>query len=297
MREPFQHETGPTLEPLRRLIRSGLSRLPWQLSEFLLFGLKQAWACLFAGIMLGLMIGTKMIWQGDWPVHRYDALFLIAIAVQITFLYLKMESFEELRVIMIYHVTGTIMEIFKVHMGSWVYPEASIFNIAGVPLFSGFMYGSVGSYMARAIRIFDMRFSHYPPFWITMLMAVAIYVNFFTHHYVADMRYVLMLATLIIYWRVWVYFTTDRTTLRLPLALTAFLTAIFMWIAENVGTYTGTWLYPSSDGWHIVSFSKFGSWYLLLYVSFVLVTLVLKPKPPEEGMQNGKNPRRPSEGN
>jgi len=31
-----------------------------------------------------------------------------------------------------------------------------------VPLFTGFMCGSVGSFIARAIRVFDMRFSDYP---------------------------------------------------------------------------------------------------------------------------------------
>ena len=41
----------------------------------------------------------------------------------------------------------------------------------GVPLFSGFIYASVGSYMARVIRIFEMRFAPYPPFWITYLLA------------------------------------------------------------------------------------------------------------------------------
>jgi uncharacterized membrane protein YoaT (DUF817 family) len=53
-------------------------------------------------------------------------------------------------------------------------------------------------------------------------------------------------------------------------------------VAENIGTVTGTWAYPSQKSWHIVSFGKLGSWYLLFYVSFVLVTLVLTPKPPAE---------------
>ncbi len=39
------HETGFFLEPLRRLIRSRLDRLPLWLAEFLLFGLKMAWSC------------------------------------------------------------------------------------------------------------------------------------------------------------------------------------------------------------------------------------------------------------
>lgn len=276
------HETGPYLEPLRRLIRGWLSTLPWWLSEFLLFGLKQAWACLFAAIMLGLMIATKLVWHADWWLHRYDFLFLTALTVQILFLRFKMESWEEARVIFIYHVTGTVMEIFKVHMGSWAYPEPSIFQIAGVPLFSGFLYASVGSFMARTIRIFDMRFTHYPPGWQTGLLAVAIYANFFAHHFLPDIRYVLFGATVAIFWRVSIHFTTDRTTLSMPLTVAAFLSSLFLWIAENIGTITGTWIYPTQKVWHMVSFGKLGSWYLLLYVSFVLVTLVVRPRAVEK---------------
>lgn len=280
--KPSQHQTGPYLEPLRKLVRGRLARLPWWLSEFILFGLKQAWACLFAGIMLGLMIATKFVWQPDWWLHRYDFLFLSGLGVQVVFLRFKMESWEEARVIFIYHVTGTIMEIFKVHMGSWTYPEPSVFNIAGVPLFSGFLYASVGSFIARTIRIFDMRFTHYPPLWLTGLLALAIYVNFFAHHFLPDIRYLLFAATVIIFWRVSIHFTTDRTTLHMPLTVAAFLSSLFLWIAENIGTITGTWIYPSAHkSWQMVSFGKLGSWYLLLYVSFVLVTLVLKPKAPD----------------
>lgn len=275
------HETGPCLEPLRRRIRSHLARLPWWLSEFILFGLKQAWACLFAALMLGLMIMTKLVWQADWWLNRYDFLFLAALAIQIVFLCLKMESRDEAKVIFVYHVTGTVMEIFKVRMGSWAYPDPALIQIAGVPLFSGFLYASVGSFIARTIRIFDMRFTSYPPMWMTGALALAIYANFFTHHYLADIRYLLFVATVAIFWRVNIHFTTDRTTLYMPLTLAAFLSALFLWIAENIGTATGTWIYPSQKVWHMVSLGKLGSWYLLLYVSFVLVTLVLKPRPPD----------------
>lgn len=274
------HETGPYLEPLRVLIHSQLARLPWWLAEFILFGLKQAWACLFAAIMLGLMVATKFAWQPGWLLHRYDFLFLAALAIQVLFLLFKLESWDEAKVILVYHVTGTVMEIFKVHMGSWAYPEPAIFQIAGVPLFSGFMYAAVGSFIARTIRIFDMRFTHYPPMWMTGALAVAIYVNFFSHHYLPDIRYGLFAATVIIFWRVNIHFTTDRTTLAMPLTVAAFLSALFLWLAENIGTVTGTWIYPSQKTWHMVSLGKLGSWYLLLYVSFVLVTLVLKPRPP-----------------
>lgn len=278
--EPPVHETGPYLEPVRRAIRGTLERLPWWLSEFILFGLKQAWACLFAGIMLALLLVSKFVWQPDWPLYRYDFLFIAALAIQVLFLRFRMESWDEAKVILVYHVTGTVMEIFKVQMGSWAYPEPSILQIAGVPLFSGFMYASVGSFMARTIRIFDMRFTHYPPLWQTALLASAIYINFFSHHYLPDIRYLLFAATVLVYWRVSIHFTTDRTTLHMPLVVAAFLSSLFLWIAENIGTITGTWIYPTQKTWHMVSFGKLGSWYLLLYVSFVLVTLVLKPRSP-----------------
>ena len=272
------HETGPYLEPMRRAIRAGLTRLPAPLAEFVLFGLKQAWACLFGGIMLALLILTKAVWQPDWVIYRYDALFVMALAIQGLFLYYKLESLEEAKVIFVYHLVGTAMEVFKTAMGSWVYPEEALFRIGGVPLFSGFMYACVGSYMARAIRIFDMRFTNYPPFWTTLVLAVAIYLNFFVHHYWWDFRWVLFAATVVLFGRVRIYYTVDVTPRWMPLIVAAVLTGLFMWIAENIGTYTGTWLYPGQATWKPVSLAKFGSWYLLLFVSFVLVTLVSKPR-------------------
>jgi len=52
--------------------------------------------------------------------------------------------------------------LFKTSAGSWLYPEPSLLRIGGVPLFSGFMYAAVGSYIARVWRICDFRFTHYP---------------------------------------------------------------------------------------------------------------------------------------
>lgn len=275
------HPVGRVLEPLRRAIRNRLARLPAPIAEFILFGLKQAWACLFAGLMLGLLIGTKWLWDPSWPVHRYDALFVAAITIQLTFLALDMETLDEAKVILVYHLVGTLMELFKTHVGSWTYPEPAFFRIAGVPLFTGFMYASVGSYMARVIRIFDMRFTHYPARGWTIALALAIYANFFAHHYLPDLRLGLFAATVVLFWRVRIYFTVDTVPRWMPLLVAALLTAGFLWIAENIGTATGTWLYPGRSPGTLVSLGKLGSWYLLLVVSFVLVTLVNKPRPPD----------------
>ena len=47
------------------------------------------------------------------------------------------------------------------------------------------MYAAIGSYMVRVYRLFDLRFVKYPPRWLTAVLALLIYVNFFSHHYIA----------------------------------------------------------------------------------------------------------------
>jgi len=150
--------------------------------EFVRFGIKQAWACLFGGLMVALIVGTYLWYPRDAALGRYDFMFLAALAIQIAMLTFKLETWEEAKVILVYHVVGTIMEVFKTEVGSWIYPDQSFFRISGVPLFSGFMYAAIGSYIARCWRLFDFRFSHHPPMCAVYLLGCAIYVNFYTHH-------------------------------------------------------------------------------------------------------------------
>lgn len=250
------------------------ARLPFAAAELVLFILKQGWACLFGGLLLAAILFTKAIWQPHWLVHRYDALFLFAIGTQAIFLWARLETWEEARVILLFHLTGTAMEWFKVDAGSWAYPEPGVFKLMGVPLFSGFMYAAVGSYMARVIRVFDMRFAPYPSFPLTMALAAAIYVNFFAHHFLPDIRSALFAATIALYWRTRIWFRIHDRHWWMPLPLAALLSAFALWVAENVGTATGTWIYSGQVSGQMVSFAKLGSWYLLLYVAFVTVTVV-----------------------
>ena len=253
--------------------------------EFLWFGLKQGWACLFGGLMLGLIVGTFLWWPDQSPISRYDFLAVGAVMIQAAMLAFRLESWEEARVIFVFHVVGTIMELFKTQAGSWIYPEDSVLRIGMVPLFSGFMYAAVGSYIARIQRIFDIRFRHYPPLWTTWALAAAIYVNFFAHHWLPDIRLGLFAATAALFGRGWFYFTPDRTRRRMPFLLGFFLVAVFIWLAENLGTYANAWIYPSqSGGWHPVSVDKLGSWFLLMMISVVLVSLVHRPE--EEPLLN-----------
>ena len=67
-----------------------------------------------------------------------------------------------------------------------------------------------------------------------------------------------------------------QTVVWTVLIVAAFLAALALWLAENVGTLTGTWLYSGQAHGQLVSLAKLGSWYLLLYVAFVTVTLVTR---------------------
>jgi len=252
------------------------ARLPFWAAELVMFVLKQGWACLYGGLLLSAIIASKLLWQPDWTIARYDALFLFALLVQAVFLRFGLETWAEARVILLFHLTGTAMELFKTYAGSWAYPEDALFRIMAVPLFSGFMYASVGSYIARVIRIFDMRFTPYPPLWATFALGGAIYVNFFAHHFLSDIRLALFACTLLLYARCRVYFRIMQHDWWMPLPLAAFLASLALWIAENIGTLTGTWIYAGQARMELVSVGKIGSWYLLLYVAFVTVTVVLR---------------------
>ena len=269
--------------------RAVLDRMPAHgasgaLVEFVVFGLKQGWACLFGGAMLALIIGTRLWWPEQSFVTRYDFLFLGALAIQLSMLGLRLETWSEAKVILIFHAVGTAMEIFKTSAGSWIYPEEAFFRVGGVPLFSGFMYAAVGSYLARISRIFDMRYTGYPPVWTTVLLAAAIYVNFFAHHFTLDIRYALFAVTAVLFLRTTVHYRVFRFRHRMPLLLGFLLVALFIWFAENIGTWSRAWLYPGQEqGWTPVSIQKLGAWYLLMIISFVLVTLVHPPRPPDNG--------------
>ena len=124
---------------------AGRGRFGVALYEFLRFGAKQAWACLFGGLMRAAA-GYALVVSQDALLARYDFLTLAALGIQAALLLLRMETWAEAKVILMFHAVGTVMEIFKTSAGSWIYPEANLLRIGGVPLFTGFMYAAVGSY-------------------------------------------------------------------------------------------------------------------------------------------------------
>jgi len=252
------------------------------LHEFWWFGCKQAWACLYAGLLLALILGSAL-WYPFTTLARYDALFLAAVVIQVVLLALRLETWREAGVILLFHIVATAMEVFKTSdaIGSWRYPESFVIGIGNVPLFAGFMYSAVGSYIARIWRIFDFRFTAYPARWTTVVLVTLIYLNFFSHHYLFDIRWLLVAASVLLFARCHVHFRVDVVYRRMPLVVGWLLVATFIWFAENIATWARIWVYPSQDqGWHPVSASKLVAWYLLMLLSFVLVAWVHRPQPP-----------------
>lgn len=265
---------------IRAALEAFTPRPGWHawLYEFLLFGFKQGWACLFGGLMLALLIATHLFYPAHAALARYDFLTLAAVAIQLAMLAFRLETLDEARVILAFHLVGTVMEVFKTANGSWLYPEPSVLRIGDVPLFSGFMYAAVGSYIARVWRIFDFRFSAYPSPALAAALAIAIYVNFFAHHWLPDARMLLFAAIGLLFWRTRIYFTVWRTPRWMPLLVGWLLVALFIWFAENIGTLTRAWTYPNQSAeWEMVSLTKLGAWYLLMYISFILVARLHRP--------------------
>ena len=61
----------------------------------------------------------------------------------------------------------------------------------------------------------------------------------------------------------------------MPLLVGLLLISLFIWLAENIATFTRTWLYPDQmQAWHLVSIQKIGSWFLLMTISFILIDLL-----------------------
>ncbi|MEV4489925.1 DUF817 domain-containing protein [Micromonospora coxensis] len=269
--------------------RAVLTRLPrrgaagW-LIEFAVFGLKQAWACVFGAAMLAVILAAHLWYPRDAALARNDVLTLAAVAIQIAMVAGRLETLRELRVVILFHLVGTAMEVFKTHVGSWSYESDGVLRLGGVPLFSGFMYAAVGSYMVRVNRLFDLRFARYPKRWMTAVVAAAIYANFFTNHYVHDVRWLLIAVVALVFGRCVMHFRIFRLRWRMPLLLAFLLVAFFIWLAENIATWSNAWLYPSQlGGWHLVSPEKLASWFLLMIISVVLVTWISPPQPPDDG--------------
>lgn len=240
--------------------------------EFFYFGMKQARACLFAGLFF---VAVFLVPQsGILGLPRYDVILFITLTIQVWMVAAKLETWDEVKAISLFHLVGFALEVFKTSggIGSWSYPDFAYTKLSGVPLFSGFMYAAVGSYIIQAWRLFDLRIKHHPPYWMATSIATLIYANFFTHHYIGDFRWYIAACALGLYARSTVLFRPLDQDRQMPLLLSFLLIGFFLWLAENISTFLGVWRYPNQLGaWSSVHIGKWSSWSLLVIMTFTIV--------------------------
>ena len=253
--------------PRRQL--TGLSRF---LAELIFFGIKEARACLFAGLFFLAVFAVPR--TGLFGIPRYDLLLIIALSIQGLMLWSKLETWDEVKAITLFHLIGFALEVFKTSgaIQSWSYPDFAYTKVFGVPLFSGFMYAAVGSYMIQAWRLLDLRIDHHPPYWMAWLVACLVYANFFTHHFIGDYRWYIAAVALGLYARTIVIFRPLDRERRMPLLVAFVLIGFFIWLAENISTFFSIWSYPDQLGaWSVVHVAKWSSWSLLVIMTFTIV--------------------------
>lgn len=241
------------------------------------FAWLQVLSSLFGISVFLILAFTRVVHLPGIP--RYDFIFALCLTVQWLMVRSKLETWDEVKVISLFHVIGLVLEIYKTHQGSWSYPEDAYLKIAGVPLYSGFMYAAVASYITQAWRRFDLKMEPLPPGWLAISLATGIYVNFFTSHYLPDIRWGLAAIVMFLYTRTRCSFTVGEHRLWLPLSVAFFLIGFFIWVAENIATFLGAWQYPDQhQAWSMVHQSKISSWFLLVIISYIVVAWLKQVK-------------------
>ena len=102
-------------------------------------------------------------------------------------------------------------------------------------------------------------------------IAAAIYLNFFTHHFIGDFRWYLAACT-------WAVRALDRhlpaVRSRSPDAAAAGVhpDRLLHLAGQNAATFLGVWRYPHQIGaWTAVHVAKWSSWSLLVIMTFTIV--------------------------
>jgi uncharacterized membrane protein YoaT (DUF817 family) len=248
------------------------SEAKWRgyIKELFAFGYKNALSCLFPVFIFCMLAISHFVHIPG--LYRYDLLLILMIAMQALMYFSGLETADEVKVITIFHLLGLGMEIFKVHHGSWAYTEPGYLKVFNVPLYSGFMYASVASYICQAWRHFDLQMVNWPRRRFSYPIGAAIYINFFTNAFLPDIRWIIGAAAFIAFYKTRVYYTTNGKRRSLPMLLVFFLIGLFIWFAENIATFLGAWKYAyQHEGWKMVHLQKLSSWYFLIIVSIIIV--------------------------
>lgn len=236
--------------------------------EFATFLTKQFRATVFAWFIFAMLAVSYFIPY----IPRYDFMLLTCLAMQFYMFNSGMESKKEVLIITGFHLVGLILELVKVRHGSWVYPEFAYTKFKGVPLYSGFMYASVASYILQANRIFGLEFKRMPKVYWASIVVALVYLNFFAAKIIGDQRLLISAVLFMLFWPAKVTFKCDQKTFQMPLTISFVLIGCCIYAGENIATFLGAWAYPHQlDGWEFVKPTKLMSWILMTTVGFVML--------------------------
>jgi len=234
------------------------------------FTWKQVQSCTFPFCLIGLLGLTRL--TSGLPLPRYDLLLIGCLVIQWGMLWAKLESWRDVAVVTIFHALGLALEIHKINTGCWSYPEFSYLKIGGAPLYSGFMYAGVASYICLAWKRFDLRVEEWPAAVFILPLAALTYLQFFVGSWTLPGRLMMLALVLATFYRCRVYFTSGGQRLWMPMPVAFALIGSMIWIAENIATFLHAWQYPyQAHGWVPVHATKMVSWTLLIAVSVVVV--------------------------
>ncbi len=224
----------------------------------------------FFAISIFLCLALSQILTNN-SIARYDILLVCCLSLQFFMYRCGWESRSEVAVISLFHAMGLAMELFKVYMHSWSYPEPAFTKIFGVPLYSGFMYASVASFICQSWKLFGIELRHWPRASVAWLLAAFLYFNFFSQHFFFDLRWLLLAAVLFSFrnaeFHIHFYRRYKVNAVRLFVAM-----GIMIWCAENIATFLGAWQYTyQHKGWRVVHAHKVLSWTLMSIVSIIVV--------------------------
>ena len=97
------------------------------IKQLLHFTYEQALSCLFPVIIFLTLALSKIV---SIPgLYRYDFILIACLLMQWIMYKTGLETKDELKVITVFHLIGLLLEIYKVHFGSWSYPEEAYSKI------------------------------------------------------------------------------------------------------------------------------------------------------------------------
>ena len=88
------------------------------IKQLLHFTYEQALSCLFPVVIFLTLALSKIV---SIPgLYRYDFILIACLLMQWIIYKTGLETKDELKVITVFHLIGLLLEIYKVHFGSWV---------------------------------------------------------------------------------------------------------------------------------------------------------------------------------